>query len=236
MLPFMDRLVEKTIQKSIAERVAKHKIKHVYHPDIIINREPGSGGRIVAKKLAKKLGWQLLDEALMDQLAEELNIPVDEFKNVDEHSRSWLSDTLHSIFNKNYISDVRYINHLKRVIAHAAKKGDLVIVGRGANHILPPEKCLNVRITASLATRIENTFKYEGKKTKVEAESWVRKIESERHRFIRQYFGKNPYNPWYYDLVISTDHLTLDQAVDLTLQAYLAKFPKEKRRLSSLSL
>lgn len=56
MLPFMDRLVEKTIQKSIAERVAKHKIKHVYHPDIIINREPGSGGRIVAKKLAKKLG------------------------------------------------------------------------------------------------------------------------------------------------------------------------------------
>ncbi|MCQ3944929.1 MAG: hypothetical protein DPW11_04100, partial [bacterium] len=76
----MDRLVEKTIQKSIAERVAKHKIKHVYHPDIIINREPGSGGRIVAKKLAKKLGWQLLDEALMDQLAEELNIPVDEFK------------------------------------------------------------------------------------------------------------------------------------------------------------
>ena len=231
MLPFMDRLVEKAIQKSIAERVTKHKIKNVYHPDIVLNREPGSGGRIVAKKLAKKIGWQLLDESLMDQLAEELNIPVDEFKNVDEHSRSWISDTFQSIFNKNYISDVRYINHLKRIIAHAAKKGDLVIVGRGANHILPQDKCLNVRTTASLPTRIANTLKYESKKSKSEAESWVKKIEAERHRFIRQYFGKNPYNPWYYDLVISTDHLSLDQAVDLIIQAYIAKFPKEKRRI-----
>ena len=231
MHPFMEKLVERAIQRSLVERVTKHKIKNVYHPDIVINREPGSGGRIVAKKLAKKLGWQLLDETLMDQLAEELGIPVGEFKSVDEHSRSWLVDTLHSMLNKNYVSDIRYINHLKRIIAHAAKKGDLVIVGRGANHILPPDKCLNVRITASLATRIENTLKYEDKKSKLEAESWVKKIESERHRFIRQYFGKNPYNPWYYDLVISTDHLSLDQAVDLIYQAYVSKFPKEKRRL-----
>src|SRR5690606_17080783 len=113
MLPFMDRLVEKTIQKSMAARLDKLKIKQVYHPDIIINREPGSGGHIVAKKIAKKLGWQLLDEELMDQMAEELGIPVKEFQNVDEQGRSWLYDSLHSLFNKNYISDVLYINHLK---------------------------------------------------------------------------------------------------------------------------
>lgn len=231
MLPFMDRLVEKAVQKSLIDRVAKHKVKHVYHPDIVINREPGSGGRLVAKKLAKKLSWQLLDESLMDQLAEELGIPIKEFKGVDEHDRSWLSDTLHSIFNPNYVSDVRYITHLKKVIAHAAKQNDLVIVGRGANHILPQDKCLNVRITASFNTRVDNTLKYESKKTRQEAMDWVRLVEERRRRFIRQYFGINPYNPWFYDLVISTDHLSLDQAVDLIIQAYLAKFPKEKRRL-----
>ncbi len=231
MLPFMDRLVEKAVQKSLSERITKHKIKHVYHPDIVINREPGSGGRLVAQKLAKRLGWNVLDEALMNQLATELGIPVSEFHNVDEHDRSWLNDTFHSIFNKNYVSDVRYINHLKRIIAHAAKKGDLVIVGRGANHILPPDKCLNVRITASFKTRVDNTLKYEDKKTRDEAAQWVKHVEERRRRFIRQYFGANPYNPWYYDLVISTDHLSLEQAADLITQAYLAKFPKEKRRL-----
>lgn len=233
MLPFMDRLVEKAMQQSQATRMAKFKLKQVYHPDIVINREPGSGGRVVAHKLAKKLKWMLLDESLMDRLAEELGIPVDEFQNIDERGRSWLQDTFHSIFNKSYVSDVRYVNHLKRILAHAAKKGDLVIVGRGANHILPPEKCLNVRITASFKTRVENTFKYEDKKTREEAALWVQKVEQDRRSFIRQYFGVNPYNPWYYDLVISTDHLTLDQAVDLIIQAYLSKFPKESKRLKT---
>lgn len=234
MLPFMDRLVEKALQKSQIERVLKHKIKHVYHPDIVINRDPGSGGHPIAKKLSKKLSWQLLDETLMNQLASELDIPVSEFINVDEHGRSWFMDTFHSIFNKNYVSDVSYINHLKRVLAHAAKRGDLVIVGRGANHILPPDKCLNVRITASFKTRVNNTLKFEDKKSREEAEEWVRKVESNRTKFIRQYFGTNPHNPWNYDLVISTDHLTLDQAVELIIQAYIAKFPKEKRRLSKV--
>lgn len=232
MLPFMDRLVEKAIQQSQATRMAKFKLKQVYHPDIVINRDPGSGGRLVAEKIAKKLGWTLLDESLMDSLAEELGIPLEEFKNIDERGRSWVQDTFHSIFNKNYVSDIRYVNHLKKILAHAAKKGDLVIVGRGANHILPPEKCLNVRITASFKTRVENTFKYEDKRTKEEAELWVRKVERDRRSFIRQYFGVNPHNPWYYDLIISTDHLTLVQATSLILQAYLAKFPKEAKRLA----
>lgn len=233
MLPFMDRLVEKAIQQSQATKMAKFKLKQVYHPDIVINRDPGSGGRLVAQKLAKKLKWTLLDESLMDRLAEELGIPVDEFKNIDERGRSWLQDSFHSIFNKNYVSDVRYVNHLKKILAHAANKGDLVIVGRGANHILPPEKCLNVRITASFKTRVDNTFKYEDKKTREEAALWVSKVEKDRRSFIRQYFGVNPHNPWYYDLVISTDHLTLDQAVDLIVQAYLSKFPKEAKRLKT---
>lgn len=231
MLPFMDRLVERAIQRSQAQRVSKHKIKNVYHPDIVINREPGSGGRLIAQKISKKLSWRLLDEGLMDKLAEELGIPVEEFKNIDEHDRSWISDTFHSIFNKNYVSDIRYITHLKKIIAHAAKQGDLVVVGRGANHILPQDKCLNVWITASFATRVDNTFKYESKKTREDAAIWVKQVEDRRRRFINQYFGVNPYNPWYYDLVISTDHLSLDQSVDLIIQAYLAKFPKEKRRL-----
>lgn len=233
MLPFMDRLVEKAIQHSQSLQVNKLKLKNVYHPDIVINRDPGSGGHPIAKKLAKKIGWNLLDENLMDELATELGIPVDEFASVDEHGRSWISDTFQSIFNKNYVSDVKYINHLKKILAHAAKLGDLVILGRGAGHILPPDKCLRVRITASFGTRVANTLQFENKKSKEEAENWVHKIQSERNRFVRQYFGVNPHNPWNYDLVISTDHLSLDQATDLIIQAYIAKFPKEGKRLKT---
>lgn len=227
----MNKLIEKAIANSVSNKVTKLQIKAEWHPDIAISRDPGSGGHPIAKKLAKKLGWKLLDENLMDQLAKELNIPVHEFANIDEHSRSWFSDTFHAIFNPDYVSDVRYITHLKKILFHAAKQGDMVVLGRGANLILPQDKCLRVRITASFASRVNNTYKYENKSTKAEAADWVRSIQKQRDDFIRQYFGSNPHNPWNYDLVISTDHLSIDQAVEIILQAYTAKFPKEAKRL-----
>ncbi len=223
---FLNRLVNKAIEKAQVQRVEKLKIKSDWNPDIVISRDPGSGGNPIAKKLAKQLGWQFFNKALMLKLSQELHIPTAELAHVDEHSRSWLADTFHSLFNPSYVSDIRYITHLKKILLRAAKLGDMVILGRGANLILPHDKCLRVRITASFETRVNNTYKYEHKKSKEEAEEWVRHIEKNRNQFIRQYFGINPHNPWNYDLVISTDHLSLDQAVAIILHAYKIKFPK----------
>jgi cytidylate kinase len=228
----MDRLVEKAIQESQAKRVAKMAIK-TWDPDIIISRDPGSGGSVIAKKVARRLGWKLFDKELMLELSRKLSIPPETIEHVDEHTRSWLADMVHFLFNSNYVSDMRYVTALKKILLHAAKQGDMVILGRGANFIIPEEKCLRVRITASFKTRVESTYTYEHKTSREEAAAWVRHVQRNRDRFIRQYFGANPHNPWYYDLVISTDHLSLDQATDLVIQAYLAKFPDEKRRLKT---
>ncbi|KKU44787.1 MAG: putative cytosolic protein [Microgenomates group bacterium GW2011_GWA2_46_7] len=230
---FLNRLVNKAIEKAQAERVEKLKIKSTWNPDIVISRDPGSGGNPIAKKLAHKLGWQFFNKALMLKLSEELHIPTEELSHVDEHSRSWLADTFHSVFNPSYVSDVRYITHLKKILLHAAKLGDMVILGRGANLILPHDKCLRVRITASFETRVDNTYKFESVASKDEAAQRVRHIEKNRNQFIHQYFGTNPHNPWNYDLVISTDHLSLDQAVEIILQAYYVKFPKEGKSLKT---
>lgn len=233
MKNYLDRLVNKAFEQNQLLRVEKLKIKNDWLPDIVISREPGSGGRLVAKKLAKMLNWKFFDKKLMTEISRELGISPDELKKVDEHGRSWINDTFHSIFNPNYVSDVLYINHLKKILLHASKSGDMVILGRGANFILPRDKCFSVRITASFSTRVNNTFKYEDKKTKAEAASWVRHVESQRNRFIHQYFGVNPHNPWNYDLVISTDNLTLDEVAQIILRAYLVKFPKQEKALKS---
>lgn len=231
MKQFIDRLVNKAIQKSQVKRINKLKIK-TWSPDITISRDPGSGGKLVAKKIAKKLSWQLFDKSLVLKLSQELGIPEEEVANVDEHSRSWFSDLFQSIFNADYVSDIRYIAQLKKLLNLAAKSGDLVILGHGANFILPPDKCLRVRITGSFKNRVDNTFKFEDRENREDAALSVEQTERKYNQFIRQYFGANPHNPWHYDLVISTDHLTLDQATDLIIQAYLAKFPSEKKKIS----
>ena len=229
----MNRLIERSIAKSQSSRVAKLQIKNEWIPDIVISRDPGSGGQIIAKKIAKKLNWQLFNKKLMLELSQELNIPSSELSHVDEHSRSWFADIFQSIFNPNYVSDIRYINQLKKILLHAAKTGNMVILGRGANLVIPQDKCLRVRVTASFKTRVENTYKFENMKSKTEASELVHHVEVNRNRFIRQYFGSNPHNPWNYDLVISTDHLSLDQAADLIIEAFKTKFPKEGKKLNS---
>lgn len=230
---YIDRLVNKAIERSQLQRVKKFKIKSDWNPDIVISRDPGSGGTPIAKKLAKKLGWRFFNKSLMLELSKELGINPEELIHVDEHSRNWATDFVHSIFNPNYVSDLLYITHLKKILVHAADGGDMVILGRGANLILPPEKCLRIRITASLQTRVDNTYKYEKMASRTAAADRIQHVESHRNKFIRQYFGTNPHNPWSYDLVISTDHLTIDQAVDIILSAYIVKFPAEKHRLQS---
>ncbi|MFZ2199572.1 MAG: cytidylate kinase-like family protein [Microgenomates group bacterium] len=231
MQQFLNKLIEKSIANSQTLKVAKLQIKKDWSPDIAISRDPGSGGKLIAKKIAKKLGWQFFDKTLMLELSKELGIPTNELAHIDEHGRSWLADSFQSIFNPSYVSDVRYIAHLKRILLHASKLGDMVILGRGANLILPHDKCLRVRITASFDTRVENTYKYEKWETKAEAAQRVQHVQNQRNRFIRQYFGSNPHNPWNYDLVISTDHLTLDQVTDIIIAAFKVKFPGEKNKL-----
>lgn len=231
-----DRLIADSIGKFIyrASTPAIQKpLKHPWNPDIAIDRDPGSGGHPIAKLVAKRLSWQLLDHSILSELATHFDIPASEFADIDERPRNWLMDVIHSIFNPHYISDVRYVNHLRKLLVSASKKGDIVVIGHGANHILPPDKCLRVRITASLSKRVENTYKFEHKASLEEARAWVEKVESRRVNFLRQYFGINPYNPWHYDLVISTDHLTLDQAADLIVQAFYAKFPASAKRTTS---
>lgn len=230
MQNFMDKLISKATQRSSMIPKYKTIVKDDPTPDISISRDPGSGGRIVAKKVAEKLKWKFFDRELMIKLAKDLGIPAKEFEDVDEHTRNWVYDTFHSLLNPNYVSDLKYIANLKKLLLHAAKSSDIVVVGRGANHILNPSMCLRVRVTASFSTRVENTVKHEGK-TKEEAESWVRHVEEKRVGFIKQYFGVNPYNPWHYDLVINTDTITLDQARDIIIEAYFTKFPSERKRL-----
>lgn len=225
---FVEKFVNRALARSQAKRLVSFKLKTAWRPDIAISRDPGSGGKIIAAKLAKRLGWQLFDKELIRKLSQELGIPESEVANVDEHSRSWVSDTFNSIFNPDYVSDIRYVNQLKKLLNHASKSHDLVVLGRGANLILPANKCLRVRVTAPFQHRVKNTYEFEKFPSLEEAAKRVKHIENQRNNFIRQYFGVNPHNPWNYDLVISTDMFTTDQVVDLIIYAFHTKFPKEK--------
>ena len=223
-------LIEKTFLKKRFQRkiITYAKIDHPnWHPDITISRAPGSGGRLVAKRLAKKLGWDFYDKTLLKKIAQKLNYPSSFLEKVDEHPRSRITDIFHASFNPNYISDYTYIKKLKQIILETAKEKNAVILGRGANHIIPEDKALNIRITAPFSVRLSNTIKYE-KLSKEKAIKHLKNIEANRNQFLQQYFGTKATVAENFDLVINTANLSLNSAVELIIQAFKQKFPKQK--------
>ena len=64
---------------------------------ITINRELGSGGRSVGQKLAKQLGVEYYDKALINALEEKYNLSVKEIEKLKGQSHSWWAELKRAI-------------------------------------------------------------------------------------------------------------------------------------------
>ena len=59
---------------------------------ITINRELGSGGRTVGRKLAEKLGVEFFDKALIKALQEKYHLSVEEIEKLKGRKQGWWAD------------------------------------------------------------------------------------------------------------------------------------------------
>ncbi|MCZ7586662.1 MAG: cytidylate kinase-like family protein [Deltaproteobacteria bacterium] len=124
-------------------------------------------------------------------------------------------------FTDKHLWADEYLRHLMKVVCTIGDHGGAVLVGRGANFVLPPGKALRVRITAPLADRVANLAK--GLHIDAgEAMNRIQATESDRAAFSRQYFNKEVADPAHYDLVINSAALGLDGAVRTIEAAYRA--------------
>ena len=97
---------------------------------ITITREYGAGGGEVARRLADALGWELLDRELLHQAAEIEHVPDAELERLDEKAVSMADRfSLHPPHRK-------YLHGLTEAARQAAERGNVVLVGRGARHLL----------------------------------------------------------------------------------------------------
>lgn len=212
--------------KSVEEKIeSRLNAEHPYKPYITFSREPGSGGKPIAKLVAKKLGYKFYDKKLVDEVSLKMHRSTGLLKRVDEHRRSGIMDMVQGMLNPDYVSDETYFRNLCLVIYDLVQKGGVVIVGRGANFVVPQAYGLQVRVTAPYRVRVARAIQYE-KIDNEEARERIRRDGEQRARFVKQYFGKNILRAKYYDLTINTTFYTVQQAADLVLEAYKLKFPK----------
>lgn len=214
----IERLAVAQLRKSELAREQRIESGQVIvNPVITIRRTMGSGGRIVARKLADDLGFSLWDKELIDAIAAASEMPKSIVEAFDEKTISEIRLLIYAVLGKYDLSGFMYLKHLTRMAAAIASVGNAVILGRGVNFLLP--NALNIRMDASLERRIENMMSYEGE-DRHKAEGKIRKSDRERERFLRDVFGKERVRSFNYDVSLWMDKFTAAEAVEIIKVAY----------------
>jgi CMP/dCMP kinase len=207
---------------------------------VTISREYGSGGGEIAVRLARRLGWQLVDHAVIEQTARELEVYETE---VEKHDEEYIESTRSGIlgriqefptpaftpsggvlsFASSSAETRAYQETMGHIITTAATTGHAVIVGRGGQVLLSDKRdVLHVRVVAPLEQRVAYVVHREGLDTEA-ARRRVQAKDRARTRYMQRQFHCQHEDPHLYDLVIDTAVLPLDSAVDLICLALEGK-------------
>jgi cytidylate kinase len=206
------QIIEEQFQKWRIAKMEK-KAPAAPRPVITISREPGSGGRVLAQRLADKHRMDLFHQELLHEIAASAKVSREFLHTLDEKGLTVLEDWIASLVHQRHLWPDQYQQHLMKVVGTIGKHGNAVVVGRGANFILPPEGRLRVRVISPLEVRIDNLVR-EYSVASVDAKRRIVRTENERRAFIRKYFNADISNPIHYDLVVNTGTLPLDRAVE----------------------
>jgi len=183
-------------------------------PYLTVSREAESGGAEVARRVGELLGWRVLGRELVQDLAHQLELEPRLLELMDETRIGWFSETLLNLFNSRLVLQGSYVSMLSRSIALAACDGPVVIVGRAANLVLPPEFGVRVRIVAPRGLRAAALADREGLDLRGAGDR-LDKVDANRANFVRRHFHTDVANPHNYDLVIDTGRLGMGAAADL---------------------
>jgi cytidylate kinase len=165
---------------------------------ITVEREYGCGGGEIAQKAANQLGWKLWDQLLTEEIARLANCPKSVVEVREERNdplyyrlfKSFLRGSYEGSINApklNLVDSETILRITRRVVEHAAERGNCVIVGRGSQQFLKSRPdTLRVFLYAPREDKVRRLLA-RGKSEK-EAEELVDTVDRERADFIQKYF------------------------------------------------
>lgn len=191
--------------------------------ELIINvgRQFGSGGRLVALALGRKLGIPVYDQELIAKAAEQSGFSKELFANSDEKRNllalsSFIVDVGRFGSADNYMSDNQLFVIQSNVIRSLADKGPAIFIGRCSDYILRDRKCLDVFVTATDEVRIKRVAERMNI-TPEQADSLMRKKDRTRETYYNYYTFGNWGVASNYDLCVDSSVLGIEGTADMII-------------------
>jgi cytidylate kinase len=197
-------------------------------PLITVTRAYASGGSDIARLVAKALGWTLIDNEFVDQVARMAGLPAEEVAQLEERAPGLLervARTLAVASPEMFITtasaprpegdEATIVRMTERVIAEAAAEGRAVLVGRGAQAILAKrENALHVYVVASKPWRRQLAVERLGVDPAT-VDRVVDETDRQRDQYVKSNYGRDRHDLTNYDLVVNAETLGFEGAAAL---------------------
>lgn len=199
---------------------------------ITVSREFGSGGRAIGEGVAKKLGYNFYDKAIIDEAAQESGLSA-EF--IAKEEQTFSNSILFNLATSSgsfgvggtSLVDRIYVSESK-AIKDFAEKGPCVIVGRCADYVLREKNCFNVFVYADeeyKKKRIVEEYGFERK----EALKLIKTRDKTRSRHYNYYCDRIWGERKNYHLLVNSSAFGIEEAVNLIIDsAKIFQSNKEK--------
>lgn len=202
---------------------------------VAISPTDGSAGEQVGPIVARELGFQVVNEQIVAQAAQEAGVTADVVANV-ERRKSMLARMFESLgemgpagaagvsgyapIYEDQSPDREALRGLIRsVLEESAERGNAVIVAHAASLALGGKPdVLRVLITASPETRARRLAE-EQNMGEGEAKKLISRGDAGRADYLKRFYRTSAELPTHYDIVINTDRVTPEDAAALILDA-----------------
>jgi cytidylate kinase len=176
---------------------------------ITISRQLGSFGTEIARGVAEKLHYECVDKERIGNILAEFDFGAPELEKFDQKKPPFW-DSLS--FQRE-----KYLHSIRAAIYDCARKGQVVIVGRGGQVLLKDVPgALHVRIFAPFDRRVKRLVESE----RIDEKHAVRTLRQSDHDsagYIQSFFHADWKEAGLYDLLINTEKLLPATAIQLII-------------------
>ena len=197
------------------------------HLVITIEREYGSGGRLLGKALSEELGIPYYDDEIIRASSEHAAVGEKYFRLHDEKPGKSLFGQARDVIGKPRVAgNITNPDNLFRFEAETIRKmadqGPCIFIGRSADFVLDATEFgefVSLFVYCDMASKVRRVMEVDAVDAE-EAMSRIQKINRQRRDYCRYYTGNNWGDPMLYDLPLNTSKLTIPQTAEL-VKTYL---------------
>lgn len=195
---------------------------------ITISRQFGAGGSAVARMVAGKLDWTVVDNELIEAVARQAGMAPDEVARREERPPTFVERLARALVAApvevltpgiplENMDEASLVRITERVVEEIATRGRVVLVGRAAVAVLASRpEALHVQLVAPREFRTRVIMQREGVSAE-RAGELISQRDEHRRAYHEEFYHRDWTDPAGYHMVLNTGALGYDGAADLIL-------------------